>query len=135
MIRRRGNGYQVIVYAGIDPVTGRQRSRAPPAPPTAQEVRELLAAAAAEPDLDLYLRLAATTGLRPGELCALRWVDLDLEAAEVRISGSATSSATRAARPRRQGRRAHDGPTATQAAQVVTEPGQAAATGQPGAAL
>ena len=25
MIRRRRNGYQVIVYAGIDPVTGRQR--------------------------------------------------------------------------------------------------------------
>jgi integrase len=37
---------------------------------TAEEVRELLAAAAAEPDLELYLRLAATTGLRPGELCA-----------------------------------------------------------------
>jgi hypothetical protein len=30
-----------------------------------------------------YLRLAATTGLRREELCALRWVDLDLEAAEV----------------------------------------------------
>jgi integrase len=56
--------------------------------PTAQEVRELLAAAAAEPDLELYLRLAATTGLRPGELCALRWVDLDLEAAEVRVTGN-----------------------------------------------
>jgi len=55
---------------------------------TAQEVRELLAAAAAEPDLELYLRLAATTGLRPGELCALRWVDLDLEAAEVRVTGN-----------------------------------------------
>jgi Arm DNA-binding domain len=25
LIRRRRNGYQVIVYAGIDPVTGRQR--------------------------------------------------------------------------------------------------------------
>jgi hypothetical protein len=25
VIRRRRNGYQVIVYAGIDPVTGRQR--------------------------------------------------------------------------------------------------------------
>ena len=25
MIRRRRNGHQVIVYAGIDPVTGRQR--------------------------------------------------------------------------------------------------------------
>jgi integrase len=56
--------------------------------PTAQEVRELLAAAAAEPDLELYLRLAATTGLRPGELCALRWVDLALEAAEVRVTGN-----------------------------------------------
>jgi integrase len=56
--------------------------------PTPDEVRDLLAAAAAEPDLELYLRLAATTGLRPGELCALRWVDLDLEAAEVRVTGN-----------------------------------------------
>ena len=56
--------------------------------PTAGEVRELLAAAAADPDLELYLRLAATTGLRPGKLCALRWVDLDLEAAEARVTGN-----------------------------------------------
>lgn len=56
--------------------------------PTANEVRELLAEAAAEPDLELFLRLAATTGLRPGELCALRWVDLDLEAAELYVTGN-----------------------------------------------
>jgi integrase len=56
--------------------------------PTPQEVRELLTSAASEPDLELYLRLAVTTGLRPGELCALRWVDLDLEAAEVRVTGN-----------------------------------------------
>jgi integrase len=56
--------------------------------PTPEEVRELLAAAADEPDLEMFLRLAATTGLRPGELCALRWVDLDLQAAEVRVTGN-----------------------------------------------
>lgn len=56
--------------------------------PTANEVRDLLAEAAAEPDLELFLRLAATTGLRPGELCALRWVDLDLEAAELYVTGN-----------------------------------------------
>jgi integrase len=56
--------------------------------PTANEVRELLAEAAAEPDLELFLRLAATTGLRPGELCALRWVALDLEAAELYVTGN-----------------------------------------------
>src|SRR5215218_6035073 len=38
------------------------------AAPTAREVRTLLAEAAAEPDLELFPRLAATTGLRPGEL-------------------------------------------------------------------
>jgi integrase len=56
--------------------------------PTAKEVRELPAEAAVEPDLELFLRLAAPTGLRPGELCALRWVDLDLEAAELYVTGN-----------------------------------------------
>jgi integrase len=37
-------------------------------------VREALAAAEQEdPAFGLYLRLCATTVLRPGEVCALRW--------------------------------------------------------------
>jgi len=57
--------------------------------PTPAEVREALAAAEQEdPTFGLFLRLCATTGLRPGEVCALRWCDLDLTAGELSVSGN-----------------------------------------------
>ena len=34
--------------------------------------------------------IGATTGLRPGEICALRWRDVDLERARIRVRGSVT---------------------------------------------
>jgi integrase len=63
----------------------------PPAPqsakramPTKAQAREALQAAERQdPELYLFLRLEATTGLRPGEVCALWWQDFDLEAGEV----------------------------------------------------
>jgi len=52
--------------------------------PTTKQARAALQAAERQdPELYLFLRLEATTGLRPGEICALWWVDLDLEAADV----------------------------------------------------
>jgi integrase len=36
-----------------------------------------------DPELHLFLRLGAATGLRPGEVCALWWQDFDLEAGEM----------------------------------------------------
>jgi integrase len=56
--------------------------------PTPQQVRELFAALADEPDFAMFLRLSTTAGLRPSEVCALRWLDLDLDAATVSINGS-----------------------------------------------
>ncbi len=56
--------------------------------PTPQQVRELFGALAEEPDFAVLLRLSATAGLRPSEICALRWLDLDLDAATVSINGS-----------------------------------------------
>src|SRR5207248_5999057 len=54
--------------------------RPPVQAPTPDDVARLLAAAQAEdPEFALYLRLAAVTGARRGELCALRWDDIDLE--------------------------------------------------------
>lgn len=38
--------------------------------------------------LPAFLRLAAVTGARRGELCALRWRHVDLEAASLHIAGS-----------------------------------------------
>jgi len=65
----------------------------PPAPdstkrpmPTKMQARQALQAAAAkDPELYLFLRLEATTGLRPGEVCALWWQDFDLDAGELLI--------------------------------------------------
>jgi len=63
----------------------------PPAPrsarramPTRDQAREALQEAERkDPELYLFLRLEATTGLRPGEVCALWWQDVDLETEEV----------------------------------------------------
>jgi integrase len=65
----------------------------PPAPrsakramPTREQARQALQAAQRmDPELYLFLRLEATTGLRPGEVCALWWQDFDLEAAELLV--------------------------------------------------
>jgi integrase len=65
----------------------------PPAPrsakramPTKERAREALQAAERkDPELYLFLRLEATTGLRPGEVCALWWQDFDLDAAELLV--------------------------------------------------
>jgi len=65
----------------------------PPAPrsakramPTKEQARQALQAAQRmDPELYLFLRLEATTGLRPGEVCALWWQDFDLDAAELLV--------------------------------------------------
>jgi len=65
----------------------------PPAPrgakramPTKDQARKALQAAErTDPELYLFLRLEATTGLRPGEVCALWWQDVELDAAEVLV--------------------------------------------------
>lgn len=71
------------------------RARVPSVPareihaPEPDAVQLLLSAAASYgPEFALYLRLAVTTGARRGELCALRWSDLDLERGELLIARS-----------------------------------------------
>jgi integrase len=56
--------------------------------PTPEQVRELFGALTDEPDFAVFLRLSTTAGLRPSEICALRWMDLDLDAATVNVTGS-----------------------------------------------
>jgi integrase len=48
----------------------------------------VLAAEARDPHLAPLLMLAALTGMRRGELCALRWSDVRLEAGELHVSRS-----------------------------------------------
>jgi integrase len=55
--------------------------------PTVDEVLHMLKEAEAEdPDLAVFIILAAVTGARRGELCALRWDDIDFEAGSLKIS-------------------------------------------------
>ncbi len=76
--------YGWIAYnpaALVKPPTPQSAKRAMP---TREQAREALQAAERkDPELYLFLRLEATTGLRPGEVCALWWQDLDLGAGEV----------------------------------------------------
>lgn len=56
-------------------------------PPSPEAVARLLELAEAEdPDLAVLLRVAAATGARRGELCALRWSDVDLDAGSLLIA-------------------------------------------------
>lgn len=65
-------------------------------PPTIEQVRALLAAAAdVDAALACWLQVAVATGARRGEICGLRWSDVDLDDASVRIQRSV--SATRQA--------------------------------------
>ncbi len=55
---------------------------------TTDEVRHLLALAAVDPRTDLLVHLALGTGARVGELCALDWSDIDLEAGTMTVRGT-----------------------------------------------
>jgi integrase len=57
--------------------------------PSPEDVgRIILAADKQDNDLACFLRVAAVTGARRGELCALRWSDVDIKAATVTIARS-----------------------------------------------
>ncbi len=61
--------------------------------PTLGEVRKLIATAdKLDPSFAAVLRLVAATGMRRGEVCALRWNDIDLSAGTVRISQSVVAA-------------------------------------------
>lgn len=63
--------------------------RSKPYAPTAPELREVLAGAARrDAEVADAALVLASTGLRKGELLALRWTDIDLDSAEVHISAS-----------------------------------------------
>ena len=65
------------------------REQADTQPPAVTDAARLLKAAVAEdPELGLFLRLAVVLGARRGELCALRWSEVDLDQGEVLIAGA-----------------------------------------------
>jgi len=61
--------------------------------PSLDEVRTLIATAdKLDPSFAAVLRLVAATGMRRGEVCALRWNDIDLSARTVHISQSVVAA-------------------------------------------
>ena len=65
---------------------GDARRMAPPAP--LDVVRLIDAALATDPPFGVWLTVAADTGARRGEVCALRWTDIDFDAGTIAISRS-----------------------------------------------
>jgi integrase len=72
------------VAADASPGRVPRREIAPPDPEVTMRLIEQ--AEAEDPDFGAFLRLAATTGARRGELCALRWRDVDLAEGRLAIS-------------------------------------------------
>lgn len=87
---------QAVLWGWLprNPVSAANRpevSRTVIVPPTREQVRVLLKAAErSDQELACWLQVALATGARRhrGEICALRWGDVDLEAATVRIERS-----------------------------------------------
>lgn len=76
------NAWRIVAipygYAAINPVGAVKSPKRPPSAvraPTGADVRVLLAAASGQ--VGLFLELAARTGARRGELCALQWGDIN----------------------------------------------------------
>jgi len=75
-------------------------------PPTPEQVRMLLRSAErADQELACWLHVAVATGARRGEICALRWGDIDWERATVRIERSVSVTKQAGVTSSRQDRR------------------------------
>jgi integrase len=83
-------------WVARNPVSDATRPDVPRAtvvPPDLDQVRQLLALArASDSMLACWLDIAAATGARRGEICALRWSDIDLHARTVRIERSVSAT-------------------------------------------
>jgi integrase len=69
-----------------------------PSPPSADEAARLLSEAWKDPEWGTFLWIAATTGARRGELCALRRDHLDLDAEVLTVDGSVYGTRVRTRR-------------------------------------
>lgn len=79
-------------WVGVNPAANAsppRRRKSEISPPTPQAVVQLIAAGEqASPIFGTMLRLAAATGARRGELCGLRWSDVDYKAGTIVIERS-----------------------------------------------
>jgi integrase len=83
-----------IAHNPVKQATAPSAGSAGVSPPDAQGVARLLEAARDEdPELGLFLRLAVVLGARRGELCGLKWRDVDLDNGEVFIASGVVQAA------------------------------------------
>ncbi len=78
-------------WVGVNPFEQTEPMRAPhsdPRPPTAAQAAVIVGEAWADLDWGMMVWLAMTTGIRRGELCALRWDCVDLDNAVLSIRSS-----------------------------------------------
>ncbi|MEV4317781.1 tyrosine-type recombinase/integrase [Actinocrispum sp. NPDC049592] len=78
-------------WLGVNPLDQAEPPKAPkpaPHPPTAEQAAAIVNAAFADLSWGMLVWIAMTTGARRGEICALRWDLLDLEARTLSINSS-----------------------------------------------
>jgi integrase len=78
-------------WIGASPIAQAEPPASPkpkPRPPTAAETGRILEEAWTDPDWGVVVWLFMVTGMRRGELCALRWPDIDLVAGVISLSRS-----------------------------------------------
>ena len=68
-----------IAVSPVDQVEPPSVPRPNPNPPTPEEAARIVREAEKDPDWSAFIWLTMTTGARRGEICGLRWPDLDLE--------------------------------------------------------
>lgn len=81
---RQAVRWDLIPASPADRVDPPRRTRTEVTPPAASDVARLLAEA--DDVLKLYLRISAVTGARRGQVCALRWPAIDVDAGEIRFT-------------------------------------------------
>lgn len=85
---RQAVRWEIILSSPVDRMDPVERGSSTVIPPTIAELSRLFDAAAQDFTLTLYVRLSAVTGARRGQMVALRWSAVDLDAGEIRFTTS-----------------------------------------------
>ncbi|MEK6438205.1 site-specific integrase [Pseudonocardia sp. T1-2H] len=85
---RRAVRWRWLAHNPIENAEPPKRPPAKPQPPTSAEAARILNASWDDPDWAVLVWLTMVTGARRGELCALRWSDVDLLRGTLRVERS-----------------------------------------------